>query len=706
MSFPKGPRFEPEKISDVPGPNSYNLCQESQLDAYKRGAFLEKADRFSNKDSSSEVPGPGTYNTTGAAKPDSKPNSKPSANLGDRYAVLQRKVEDLERVHSDGKKTHQAEVERLKLELSRSQKANTENTDRWEKQKKQNTILEARMQDLKRVSSTEQAEIKDLRVKLRMSEHERTQLVGKQGEAGELKKAMQSLELRRRDEVRERDRTIADLEKSVATEKKRREMVEARLQELQGRGDVELQTAQTKAQSLQVQLTQSQEEREQAAQLLAVTEADAAAKQSSLLDQLEQHRLVLLRAAEEYGRLAALTVPAALHAQLKHEHGVLQMRTWRLERKVANSDGQLAELVNLIRHAHDTNALLQREIQDLREECDFYRRTLPHRPDDIPQLAPLYDALNAALRELHDDQLSVYRSDSIIATNLGELYRLACDELGAAYLVMNTELEHEQLTSRDLRIELSGALECRQTVEAELTQVRQEQQDLSDQLATAARTIEGLKISATTAEQQSAKLERQMTATIRESEMAASSNKKTIQQLSETVKKSRMAEEGLRSEIEILTTELAELDQFQGAYYSLSDEVKALITRKELAEGEAEKLSKFNAEILGHQNPAQKIMYLDRIRRELAETKHKLAISETECESVTSQNAELLREVEMYKSASVPLENKPRTTVTRISRPPFAALNHNTPPAININYELKDVGKMESERVEDFSFAI
>jgi hypothetical protein len=71
-----------------------------------------------------------------------------------------------------------------------------------------------------------------------------------------------------------------------------------------------------------------------------------------------------------------------------------------------------------------------------------------------------------------------------------------------------------------------------------------------------------------------------------------------------------------------LTTELADSEQFQAAYYSLSDEVKSLIARNELAEDEAEQLSKFNAEILGHHNPAQRIMYVDRIRRELAEIKH------------------------------------------------------------------------------------
>ncbi|KAJ6593823.1 hypothetical protein B0H19DRAFT_1092162 [Mycena capillaripes] len=700
MSFPKGPRFEPQQVSDVPGPNSYNLFQESQLDAYKRGAFLEKAGRFS-KDLPSEVPGPGAYNTNG--KPDSKSNSKPLvASNTDRYAILQRKVEDLERIHSDGKKAHQAEVERLKLELSRSQKANLENADRLEKQKKQNAILDVRIQDLKKASSTEQAEAKDLRVKLRMSEHERTQLSAKQGEAGEFKKAMQSLESRRRDEVRERDRTIADLEKSVVTEKKRREAAETRLHDLQGRGDVELQAAHAKSHSFQVQLAQSQEETRQAVQLLAVTEADTGAKQGSLLNQLEQHRLVLLRAAEEYGRLAAETISATVHAKLKHEHAVLQMRTWRLERKLANSEGQITELVNLVRHSNDMNKLLLREIQDLHAECEFYRPALPDTHEDVPQLGPLYDALGTAMRDHHENQLSLCRSDNILATSLAELYHLTCEELSEAFSTIDTEFEQVQLSSRNLRVELSDVRGAGVKVEEELTKIQQERDNLSSQLGIAVRTVDELKISAAKSEQQSSELEQKMNVTIRQSEMAASNDKKAIQQLTETVKKSRMAEEGLRAEIEILTTELAESDQFQAAYYGLSDEVKSLIARNEVAEGEAEKLSKFNAEILGHQNPAQRIMYVDRIRRELAETKHKLAVAVVECESVTSHNTELIRELEIYKSASVPLENKPRTIVTRISRPPLTVLNQSTPAVIDMIPEMVDAG----QRFEDFSYTI
>ena len=126
------------------------------------------------------------------------------------------------------------------------------------------------------------------------------------------------------------------------------------------------------------------------------------------------------------------------------------------------------------------------------------------------------------------------------------------------------------------------------------------------------------------------------------------------------------------------------------------DEVGALVDRNNLAEGEADRLSKFNAEILGHNNPAQRIMYVDRIRRELAETKHvrratnflfyfklttlprqKLLLSTRDRDAVATNNEDLQHELAMYKSVMVPSESKPRTNMIRIERPPLANQNLN-----------------------------
>ena len=70
-----------------------------------------------------------------------------------------------------------------------------------------------------------------------------------------------------------------------------------------------------------------------------------------------------------------------------------------------------------------------------------------------------------------------------------------------------------------------------------------------------------------------------------------------------------------------MTATLSNAECYKEAYYSLSDEIGKLLTRNQIAEEEVDRISQFNAEILGHHNPAQRIMYVDRIRRELAEAK-------------------------------------------------------------------------------------
>ena len=63
------------------------------------------------------------------------------------------------------------------------------------------------------------------------------------------------------------------------------------------------------------------------------------------------------------------------------------------------------------------------------------------------------------------------------------------------------------------------------------------------------------------------------------------------------------------------------MEKYQEAYEALLAEVDTLVDRNALAEEEARRLSAFNAEIIGHRNPAQRIQYVDRIRRELHDAK-------------------------------------------------------------------------------------
>ncbi|KAF9518655.1 hypothetical protein BS47DRAFT_224192, partial [Hydnum rufescens UP504] len=116
-----------------------------------------------------------------------------------------------------------------------------------------------------------------------------------------------------------------------------------------------------------------------------------------------------------------------------------------------------------------------------------------------------------------------------------------------------------------------------------------------------------------------------------------------------------------------------------------------LVSRNALAEEEAEHLSRFNAQILGHTNVNQRIYYVDRLRKEMTEVKQKLLNAEWERNTVNDENAGLRHELDSYKSVTATASGNapapsrlmadfaaPKTKLTRIDRIPLAARSTNS----------------------------
>nr|GAT57634.1 predicted protein [Mycena chlorophos] len=334
-------------------------------------------------------------------------------------------------------------------------------------------------------------------------------------------------------------------------------------------------------------------------------------------------------------------------------------------------------LAELIRQKQDENALLQSRIADLDDECSFHRLSAAHHPPSNEESVTVVD--------LRSD-LSTAILQQSVDNSLVDAYRLLSQESVLTCALGVAELKHEQRVSVDLRQQLR---ETRESLYAAQDARSQTESHLTSRVA---------------------ELEEDARLLIERAEIFSLGDKRTIKQLTESVRMARLTEEGLRNEITSMTAAIAESEQFQQAYYSLSDEVQSLIARKELAEGEADKLSKFNAEILGHHNPAQKIMYVDRVRRELADAKHKLALAAVDLQNAKSENAALARELELYTAVD---SEKPRTVVTRVARAPLATLNRATPSpshtATPVGCEVSPPvakGWQLPEHSEDFSYTI
>lgn len=291
-------------------------------------------------------------------------------------------------------------MDRLKFDLSRAQKSNSEHVDRFDRLGRQNELLEARSQELKKANLSDQSQIRDLRVKLRAAEHERTQLASKQGEAGEAKKALQAMDAKRREELREKDRKIAELEKSLSTEKRRKDTLEARLAETKATVQAEVEDVRIAKEATENDLRRAQDEKERAQAELEELRDRVEDTEGDLLQQLENHKLLLSRVAAEYGRLAASTVPKGTHQRVKREALSLQCRVLRLERKYANAEGQVVELAQLIRQTSDQNAVLKEHLRDAEENLTTIRLSQPQEEEVDTNTN---DALQELLQQVQTD---------------------------------------------------------------------------------------------------------------------------------------------------------------------------------------------------------------------------------------------------------------------------------------------------------------
>ncbi|SPC61520.1 uncharacterized protein UHOD_03168 [Ustilago sp. UG-2017b] len=138
--------------------------------------------------------------------------------------------------------------------------------------------------------------------------------------------------------------------------------------------------------------------------------------------------------------------------------------------------------------------------------------------------------------------------------------------------------------------------------------------------------------------------------------------------LSASLANSRLAEKTWREERDHLASLLDSSEHYQELYVELVDQTKLLVERNALLEEEKAELSSLNAELLSHNNPNQKIMYMDRVRQELDEKKRENLALRMELERAEEERKGLEKELRAYKSVDVPLGRRPRADVVRVAR--------------------------------------
>lgn len=387
-----------------------------------------------------------------------------------------------------------------------------------------------------------------------MAEHDRVQLAARQGEAGDAKKALAAAEARRREEAREKDRKIAELEKALAGERKKREGADAQLKEIKTKADEQVREARETAKGLQTQVEHAKSEALQAKSALVAQGGEAGDKEAALLAHLEQCRVTISRVAAEYGALATATVPAAAHAALKLAHAGLQMRLGRAERKRADADAQVVELAHLIRHTTDGSKMLAAQLRDAVDAAAFYAHALEDVTRDARPPVVVDSALEADVAALGDaiadDQRRAQESAHGEAGAALAFYRAGCAQLAALHAEADRALTEQQHSIQRRSAELSVVIAARDALAAQLDTARLDGLSAHKLLVSATTTAAEAQGESAVAKARIAALEVQMQEAGAKHTEALRVEKQIAQRAGATAQVVKMSEEGLKAEVE------------------------------------------------------------------------------------------------------------------------------------------------------------
>ena len=426
---------------------------------------------------------------------------------------------------------------------------------RIDKLKKQVDAQDTKIQDLRRSALTDQTEIKDLRAKLRVAEAERAGFQTKFNEAVRTKQTVDSTHAARRDELKERDKRISELERTIGSEKQRREDAETQLLDaVRSKAEEERKRSGESAKAR----THIEQAEAETAQVKAEWDADrrrGEAQREELVVQLEALRDMLHQAATHYGKLVSETVSKTAHDQLQQEHNSLQFHAFRLERKLANTEAQVAELAGLVRQAQDASGLLEDELRTAEEDKNWNRATLEDMRTDFrigltgSIHALLVDTLATAQKEHLLSELEIQRALSTGERRSTRFYASLYSQLVASCATIRADLDAELLVSQTQAVELQSAKAVQGATTADLSATRTELESTRKRLEETTSSLIAVKAREAELVQEVKGVKSQNKEQTTAHKQALQKEKETTSKLATSLQQSKVAEEELRAEI-------------------------------------------------------------------------------------------------------------------------------------------------------------
>ena len=377
---------------------------------------------------------------------------------------------------------------------------------------------------------------------------ERDKSSSKQREITMLKNSLQALEIKRKDDILERDQKVVELEKNLQAEIKKRELLENdTCQHLQE----EIENFRTALQEKDNLLQATTEKFRIAKEKFQQVVSSDAQEEEQLLQRLQQHRSLLETVAKQYGTLASQSVSLAQFSNLKQDYAALQCRQYRLERKLANSEEQVVELTHLIRQTMEQNIELDQQLRDALEHVSLLSH--PSSSSYLIDLSETDDCscvladIDKHLREEQSQLSDVMRdTDALLST----YYRLKLDQLYSASSVLAKEHSETVVRLEQREGDLSSALASHEVLASRLESMQKDRVVDQEVLQRAIDEKEQLRLSNAVLGVQLADANHKLSELDSVHAAVLKKEKDAVQRLTTTIQKSRMAEEALRADID------------------------------------------------------------------------------------------------------------------------------------------------------------
>ena len=276
--------------------------------------------------------------------------------------------------------------------------------------------------------------------------------------------------------------------------------------------------------------------------------------EEELVAQLEQHRYALSRVAQEYGKLASTTIALSAHRHVQQQIASLQLRNNKLERKLANSEGQVVELANLIRQVKEENSFLASQLRETQDEVAIYRRSLQEAhstatvlPD---QLRDLEDKARFVAQETCDSAVSILRATRADFELWGalDLERTAALLFHSSVLGKESDVVRAELDQHAKQ--LSEAEAARAQLSESLQRAQAEHADTQRLLAESSASLAEANARTESYRKQLDVVKAEAEADVARAEQGLQQEKQASQRLAASLHQAKQAEQFLRFEVE------------------------------------------------------------------------------------------------------------------------------------------------------------